>query len=98
MAIRNLLRDNIGIHSRRLISELQQNGVKCISKLQSRCVNMTFADKSRYDRIFQKVTHSGVYSIINCIKIFQNIQDLSDSVGNNYSEYQLMHILLDNFH
>ena len=32
------------------------------------------------------------------IKRFQNAQALSVSVGNNYSEYQLMHILLDNFH
>ena len=32
------------------------------------------------------------------IKIFKNAQDLSVSVGNTYSEYQLMHIFLDNFH
>ena len=35
---------------------------------------------------------------MNCIKIFQIAQALSVSVGNNYSEYQLMHIFLDNFH
>ena len=32
------------------------------------------------------------------IKIFQNAQDLSVSVGNSYSENQLMHTFLDNFH
>ena len=32
------------------------------------------------------------------IKRFQNEQDLSVSVGNSYSEYKLMQILLDNFH
>ena len=32
------------------------------------------------------------------IKIFHNSQALSVSVGNNYSEDQLMHIFLDNFH
>ena len=32
------------------------------------------------------------------IKIFQNSQDLSVSVGNTYSEDQLMHTFLDNFH
>ena len=35
---------------------------------------------------------------MNYIKIFQNAQALSVSVGNNYSEDQLMHIFLDNFH
>ena len=35
---------------------------------------------------------------MNYIKRFQNIQDLSVSVGNTYSEYQLMHTFLDNFH
>ena len=59
---------------------------------------MTFADKSRYDRTFQQVTHKGVESVINCIKRFQNEHALSVSVGNSYSEYQLMHTFLDNFH
>ena len=35
---------------------------------------------------------------MNYIKIFQNAQDLSVSVGNNYSEDQLLHIFMDNFH
>ena len=35
---------------------------------------------------------------MNYIKIFQHSQDLSVSVGNSYSEYQLIHILLDNLH
>ena len=35
---------------------------------------------------------------MNYIKIFQNGQALSVSVGNSYSEYQLIHILLDKFH
>ena len=41
---------NIDVHSRRLISEFPKYGLKCIEKLQSHCANMTFADKSRYDR------------------------------------------------
>ena len=41
---------------------------------------MTFADKSRYDRTFQQVTHKGVESAINYIKRFQNAQELSVSV------------------
>ena len=59
---------------------------------------MTFADKSIYDRTFQQVTHKGGESAINYIKRFQNAQVLSVSVGNSYSEYQLMHTFLDNFH
>ena len=57
--IRNLLHDNIDVHSRILISEFPKDGIKCIEKLQSHCANMTFADKSRYDRTFQQVTHKG---------------------------------------
>ena len=58
---------------------------------------MTFADKSRYDRNFQQVTHKGGESAINYIKRFQNAQALSVSVGNSYSEDQIMHTFLDNF-
>ena len=58
---------------------------------------MTFADKSRYDRTFQQMTHKGGESAINYIKRFQNAHALSISVGNSYSEDQLMHTFLDNF-
>ena len=59
MAIRNLLHANSCVHSRRLIAEFPDDGIKCIQELQSHCENMTFADKSRYDRTFQQVTHKG---------------------------------------
>ena len=63
-AIRNLLHANIDVHSRRLIAEFPKYGVKCIEKLQSHCANMTFSDKSRYDRTFKQVTHKeGEYAI-----------------------------------
>ena len=42
-----------------LFADFPKYGVKCIGKLQSHCANMTFADKSRYDRTFQQVTHKG---------------------------------------
>ena len=58
---------------------------------------MTFSDKSRYDRTFQQVTHKGGESSIKKIKRFKNAHDLSVSVGNRYSEDQLMHTFLDNF-
>ena len=90
-AIRNLFHANIDVNSRRLIYEFPKDGIKCIKKLQSHCANMTFADKSIYDRTFQKFTHKVGGSEINYIKKFQNAHALSVSVGNIYSEDQLMH-------
>ena len=72
--------------------------MKLIAKIQSHCANMISYNNSRYDRIFQQVTHKGGGSEMSYIKIFHYSQALSVSVGNNYAEYQLMHILLDNFH
>ena len=69
-----------------------------MENLQSHCANMTFADNSRYDRTYQQVTHKGGESAINYIKIFQNAQALSVSVGNSYAEGQIMHTFMDNFH
>ena len=89
---------HIDVHSRIFITEFPGDGIKCIEKLQSHCANMTFSDKSRYDRVFQQLTHKGGDSSMNYIKIFQNAQALSVSVGNTYSEYQLMHMFLNNFH
>ena len=40
----------------------------------------------------------GGESAINYIKRFQNAQALSVLVGNSYSEDQIMHTFLDNFH
>ena len=59
---------------------------------------MTFSDKSRYDRIFQQVTHKvGEYEM-NYIKSFQSAHAFSVYVGNSHSEDQIMHTFLDNFH
>ena len=57
--IRNILDAYNGVHSIRLIDEFPGDGAKYISKLQSHCANMTFSDKSRYDRLLQQVTHKG---------------------------------------
>ena len=97
-AIRNLLHAKYYVHSRRFIAEFPKYGIKCIEKLQSHCANITFSDKSRYDRTFQQVTHKEGGSAIKYIKRFQNEHALSVSVGNIYSEDQLMHTFLNNFH
>ena len=89
---------NSDVHSWRLIAEFPKYGIKCLEKLQTHCANMTFADKSRYDRTFQQVTHKGGESAINYIKRFQNAQPLSVSLGNCYAEDRIMHTFMDNFH
>ena len=81
-----------------ITEDLLGDGINFIEKLQSYFANMNLADKSRYDRHFHKVTHKGVESAMNYITIFQNSQALSVSVGNNFSEDQLMHIFMYNFH
>ena len=59
-AIRNILNANIDLHRRRFIAEFPMDGIKCNEKLKSHFANMTFAEKSRYDRNFQQVTHKVV--------------------------------------
>ena len=86
-ATRNLLHANFDVYSRRLLAEFPRDGIKCIEKLQSHCANMTFADKSIYDRTFQQVTHKGGECAINYIKRFQNAHALSILVENRYPEY-----------
>ena len=58
---------------------------------------MTFDDQRRYNIMFQQVLHKGGKSAINCIKIYQNAKALKISVGNSYTEDQLMHTFLENF-
>ena len=67
--IRNILHDNIDVHSIILMSVLPVDGVKCITKLQSHCANIHFSDKSLYDMIFQQVTHKEGESILKYYKI-----------------------------
>ena len=76
IAIINLLHANSCVHSRRLIAEFPEDGIKCMEKLQSHCANMNSADKIRYDKTFQQVTQKGGESAINYIKRFQNTQAL----------------------
>ena len=66
------MRVNIDVHRKRLTVEFPKDGIKCTEKLQSHCANMTFSDKSRYDRTFQQVAHKGGESEFNYINRFQN--------------------------
>ena len=77
----NIMYADIDVYRIRLIAGLPGDGVKYILKLQTNCANMTFSEKSRYDRILQQVTHKGGESEMNYIKIFQNSQALSVSLG-----------------
>ena len=56
------------------------------------------ATKSRYNSTFYKVKHREGESAMDYIKIFQNSEALYVSVGNYYSEDQIIHTILDNFH
>ena len=96
--IRDIIHADIYFHSIRLISEFPGDGVKLISNILSHFANMKFSDRSIYNRIFQLVIDKGGESAMNYIKIFQNAQALSVSVGNSYTKDHLMHIFLDNFH
>ena len=98
MAIRNLLHENSCVHSKRLIADFPEDGIKCMEKFQSHCANMTFAYKSRYDRTSKQITYKGGESAINYIKRFQNEQALWVSAGNRYSEDQILHTFMYNFH
>ena len=53
-SIRNILHENIDVHSRGLIAEFPGYGIKCIEKLQSHCANMTFAEKLNMTGFFSK--------------------------------------------
>ena len=74
--VKNLLHKNIDVRGRSLVSEFPGDGVKFISKLKYHCENTTFADKSRYCRLFIQVSHKGGESEMDYIKIFQYAQDL----------------------
>ena len=41
--IKNILHNNIDVHNRRLIAKFPVDGVKCIEKVQSHCVNRNFS-------------------------------------------------------
>ena len=53
-AIRNLLRANIDVHSRRLIYDFPGYRIKCIEKLQSHCATMNFAEKVHMIELYRK--------------------------------------------
>ena len=93
----NLLNPYLDSHSQRLIDEYPGDGVQAITVLQYQCENMTFSEKIRYNKLFQQVIHKGEESAINYIKIFLHSRALAISVGNMYSDDQLMHTFLDNF-
>ena len=86
----------IDAYSLRIIYEYPGDGVKAISLLKSQCANTTFYDQSIYNRLFPQVAHKGGESEINYIKRVHNAKALEISVGNSYSEDQMMFTLLEN--
>ena len=97
-SIWNLLQAYIDAHTQKFIDECPGDGVQDISRFQSQCANMKFSDQNRYNIMFKKVVHKGEESAINYIKRFKSVNALGISVGNIYTEYQLMHTYLDTSH
>ena len=77
------------------IDEYPGDGVQAISVLKPQCANMNFSYQRINDRMFQQVMHKWGELKINYINIFQNDKAFSISVGNTYSEYQLIYTFLD---
>ena len=92
-----LFRAYIDKHSQILIGEYPGDLVQAISRLKYQCAYMTFSCQITYNRLFQQVIHKGVESEIDYIERIENAKALFISVGNIYSEDQLMHNFLDNF-
>ena len=80
----NLLHEYRDGNIQRLIYEYPGDGLQAIKILQSQCANMTFSDKSKYNRPFKQVVHKLGEPAINNIMIFQNDKALEISVGNRY--------------
>ena len=71
-------------------------GVTTLARVQRHCAMVTFADK-RYDKLFQAVTHKHGERALNYIKRFHKDKTMAASVGNRYSEEDLMQTFVDNF-
>ena len=71
--------------------------MQAISSLKSQCASITFANQIKYNRTYQKVVQKGGDSEIRYIKVFHNDKSLAILVVNTYTEYHLMHTLLQNF-
>ena len=80
----NPLHEKIDKYIQRYIYEYPGDGLQAIKILQSQCANMTFSDKSKYNRPFKQVVHKLGEPAINNIMIFQNDKALEISVGNRY--------------
>ena len=94
----NILNAYIDAHSQMLIDEYTGVRVQSIIRLKSQCVKMNISNKIRYNILFKKGIRKVGNPAIIYIKMFYNSKDLEISVGKSYSEYQLMHNFLDNFH
>ena len=69
-ATQNLVHAYIYAYIQRLLDKYPGDGVQAITILKFQCANMRFSDKSRYNKLFQKVINKVGGSEINYIKIF----------------------------
>ena len=74
------------------------DGVGSLKRLKQQCAIITFADKQRFDQIFRQCSHRTGETANGYMKRFHAAKSLATSVNNLYTEEQLMHLFLDNFH
>ena len=55
----NLLHAYIDSHNQIIFDECTGDVVQAIIRLNSKCVNMTFSEQSRYNSLFQQVINKG---------------------------------------
>ena len=96
-ALWNLLHDYADSDVKDLLEEHLGLGVIALARVQRHCAMVTFVDKKRYNKLFQAVTHKHRESALNYIKRFHKAKTMAASVGNKYSEEDLMQTFVDNF-
>ena len=66
--------------------------------LKQQCIIIAFADIQRFDQIFRQYSHCTGETANGYMERFHAAMSLAPSVDNVYTEQQLMHLCLDNFH
>ena len=69
-----ILHTYIYAHRQRFIEKYTRDVIHAITIFKWQCANMTFSDKIRYNRLFQKVVHKERESKTNYIKSFKDIR------------------------
>ena len=97
-ALYNVLHGYVDAACQKLMMEHLGDGLESLRRLKQQCAIITFADKQRFDQIFKQCSHRTGETANGYMKRFHAAKSLATSVDNLYTEQQLMHLFLDNFH